>query len=183
MLLSPGMHRGLRDLPGGGARKPGDGALRAVPRGAHGVCRRLQHGQDHDRGQRGHLRHDRGGRAGVRGRLAPPLAHHAPPAPAGAREDAESLLRRTDWNPEPQRAAVLPGDSGRVRQAARVGSSVGVQCALDPPRADLHGTPAPGPASGQARSRAFPRRRTVAAQLLAVRAVWCAWLPWQSTRI
>lgn len=109
------MYRGVRDLPGGGAREPGDGPVRAVPRGAHGVGRRLQHGQDHDRGQRRHLRHHRGGRAGVRGGVAAARAHRTPPS--AARQAAGRLLRRAR-HAQPRRPALLARHPRRVRQAA-----------------------------------------------------------------
>lgn len=70
------MHRGLRDLPGGGPRESRDGAVLPMPRGAHRLRRRLEHGQDNDSGKRGHLRDYRRGRAYIRRSLATPLTDH-----------------------------------------------------------------------------------------------------------
>lgn len=118
LCILTGMYRGLRDLLGGGARESRVGTVLAVQRGAHRVRGRLQHGQDHDRRQRGHLRHHRRGGARVRGRVAPPLPHRAPTAHPAAREDAQPMLRRTHRHAEPQRPSVLVSYARRVWKAA-----------------------------------------------------------------
>lgn len=52
------MHRRLRDLPGGNQHYTGKRTVQSMSRGQNGELAHVEHGQDHDRRERGDLRHD-----------------------------------------------------------------------------------------------------------------------------
>lgn len=54
-----GVHRGLRGLAGRDQHHASERAVQSVPRGQDGELADLEHGQDHDRRERGDLCHDR----------------------------------------------------------------------------------------------------------------------------
>lgn len=117
-LSVAGMHRGLRDLLGGGTRESRNSTVLTMSRSAYGFCRCLQHGQNHNSRQRRHMRHYRGGSASVRGGVSAPVADGAPPAHAGGREAGQPVLRRPHRHAEPQRAPVLASNAWRFWKAA-----------------------------------------------------------------
>lgn len=130
------MHDRVRDLAGRDQHHAGHGAVQPVPGDPDRGDGHQQHGPDHDRGERGHLRHGADRRRRVHCGQPPPRQETEGAARVRRvlspeqerrprRHASRQLLRRR--RAQPGRADVLAGRPQRVRRPQGLGSGVGVQ--------------------------------------------------------
>lgn len=127
-----GVHDRVRGFAGGDQRDAGHGAVRPVPGDPDRVHGDQQHGPDHDRGQRGHMRHRADRRRRVHSGQQAPRQEAAHAARLGRvlspeqgrrsarrRHVARQLLRRRQRRPLQPVAHVVAGRPKRVQRRRR----------------------------------------------------------------
>lgn len=138
------MHRGLRGLAGGDQHHAGERAVQPMPRGPDGELAYLEHGQDHDRRERGDLRHDRrrghhlrGGESTSRSETAHVAQHRPDEDGRSDRWPARQLLLERGPDAQSRRTSVVDGHVERLQRSEGVGPGVGVQQQEHPAAEDL----------------------------------------------